>query len=204
MAECRSDPVDVDEPIAHGRPPLRGIGFLAKMVAGLALLFVIIGTAGHYYRDDLQRLGTAFVDSMGYLGMGVGTFIADGLHFPIPPQFYMLASVTGGASPLLTLAAISVGSIAGGHVAYYIAMKASRLKFILRRAAKVKTTMAAVVERWGTWAMVLGSLLPVPYSFLCYLSGLNRLPYPLFAILCVLRIPKIVAYFYLIRLGWSF
>lgn len=197
--------VIIEEPNEHHPPRLGALGWrsLVQVTLGLALLFSIVTFAGHYFRADLERVGEWFVETTGYAGMGFGTFLADGLHFPVPPQFYMLMVVIGGSSALLALGAISLGSIAGGHVAYYLALKVRNVAFIKKRAERVSGTMSGLLDRFGAWAMVLGSLMPVPYSFLCYLSGLNRLPYRLFALLCLLRIPKIVAYFYLIRAGWS-
>jgi membrane protein YqaA with SNARE-associated domain len=203
VASALADNVTVDE---SGPPPLsrkQTWKLVAQVSGGLIVLFVIVGLLGRTVRHDLEQLGLRFVDWLGYPGMGLGTFLADGLHFPIPPQFYMLAVITGGGSVSAALAWIAAGSIVGGHAAYGLAAKAGNIRFIRRRVARVQGTMARLVERWGAGAMVFGSLLPVPYSLLCYLSGLNRLPYRLFALLCLLRIPKLVAYFYLIKAGWN-
>jgi uncharacterized membrane protein YdjX (TVP38/TMEM64 family) len=67
----------------------------------------------------------------------------------------------------------------------------------------VSKTLTPLLVRYGTTAIVIASLLPVPYSFLCYFCGLNRLRYRLFAILVILRIPKILLYYWMIRAGWS-
>jgi uncharacterized membrane protein YdjX (TVP38/TMEM64 family) len=42
----------------------------------------------------------------------------------------------------------------------------------------------------------------VPYSGLCYAAGLSRLPIKGFALITLIRIPRLVAYYYLIELGW--
>ena len=204
MGDAAEDIVHVEEPIEHGHEERRPawISF-AQTAAGLAVVFITVGIAGHFVRDDLERLGRLFMDRFGYPGMALGTFMADGLHFPIPPQFYMLANITGSGTAAPALLALSIGSITGGHVARWLAEKASRLAFVRRRAAHVARRMRNLIDRFGTWAIVLASLTPVPYSFLCYLAGINRLPYRLFALLCVLRVPKIAAYYFLIQAGWS-
>jgi len=73
----------------------------------------------------------------------------------------------------------------------------------MRGADRVNRSLRKLIERYGAWALVIGSLTPVPYSFLCYLSGLNHVRYRLFAVVCLLRIPKIVVYYYLIVAGWN-
>jgi uncharacterized membrane protein YdjX (TVP38/TMEM64 family) len=38
---------------------------------------------------------------------------------------------------------------------------------------------------------------------LCYTAGLCRMPKRAFALIALLRLPKLVAYYYLVRLGWG-
>jgi hypothetical protein len=73
----------------------------AKTFLALLVVFGIVAAVGVAYRDPIERAGRWFIDVFGYAGMGFGTFLADGLHFPIPPQFYMLAVVStiGRCSP---------------------------------------------------------------------------------------------------------
>lgn len=176
---------------------------LGRSVLAIAAVFGAVALLGFTFRAELIRAGQWFIDTLGYAGMGIGTFAADGLHFPVPPQFYMLAAITRGSPARPVLSAIVIGSLAGGHLAYGLAAKARSIRFFMRGAKRVNKSLRALIDRYGVWALVIGSLTPVPYSFLCYLSGLNHVPYRFFAILCVLRIPKIVVYYYLIRVGWN-
>ena len=50
--------------------------------------------------------------------------------------------------------------------------------------------------------VVLASLSPAPYSWLCLLAGMSKLSYRLLAVACALRIPKLLTYYALVRLGW--
>lgn len=166
------------------------------------MAFGLVALLGFRFRTELAGAGQWLVEHLGYPGMGFGTFLADGLHFPIPPQFYMLAAIAKGEPTLPVLSAIVLGSLAGGHCAYALASKARAIPFFARGAERVDHTLGRLLARYGPWALVIGSLTPVPYSFLCYLSGLNHVRYRLFVIVCLLRAPKIVAYYYLIAAGW--
>jgi hypothetical protein len=73
-----------------------------KFVLGLVGLVAVVALLGHHYRGELETLGRALLDQFGYIGIALGTFIADGFHFPIPPQFYMLASIAAGWSAVGT------------------------------------------------------------------------------------------------------
>jgi uncharacterized membrane protein YdjX (TVP38/TMEM64 family) len=188
----------------HSRPSTReALRLIAKMVVGLAVLGVAVSIAAHFLRDELGAFGREIVELLGIPGMALGTMLADGLHFPIPPQFYMLAAISAGTSQVAAVAAIALGSVVGGHIAFYLAQKAGNLGFIQRQVRKVQKPLAALLEIHGTRAIVIGSLLPVPYAHLCYLMGLNRMPYRSFALLCALRIPKLVLYYSIVRFGWG-
>jgi uncharacterized membrane protein YdjX (TVP38/TMEM64 family) len=204
MAETSEADVSlVAEPWHRGPSRREALRLILKMVAGLTVFGVVISVAGNYFREPLTHFGQQIVGLLGIPGMAVGTFLADGLHFPIPPQFYMLASITSGSSQIAALAAIAAGSVAGGHLAFLIALKAGKLDFIQRQVRRVKKPLGALLEMHGTRAIVIGSLLPVPYAHLCYLMGLNHMPYRKFALLCVLRVPKLVLYYLVVRLGWG-
>src|SRR5690606_22113472 len=59
------------------------------LIAALGLVLVLARTL----KPEVEHLGRALVDHGGYVGMALGSLIADGFHFPIPPQFYMLLAI---------------------------------------------------------------------------------------------------------------
>lgn len=183
--------------------PITPFHLVGRSIFALAVAFGLVALLGFAFRAEVIHAGHWFIDKLGYTGMGVGAFVADGLHFPVPPQFYMFAAITRGSPTRPVLSAIVIGSLAGGHLAYALAAKVRSIRFFMRGAERVNKSLRRLIDRYGAWALVIGSLTPVPYSFLCYLSGLNHVPYRLFLILCLFRIPKIAAYYYLITLGWS-
>lgn len=174
-----------------------------KLVLGAAALVAIVSLLGHHFRPQLEELGRGFLDRFGYGGVALGTYIADGLHCPVPPQFYMLASIASGWSELWTIVAVCIGSMFGGLTAYGIARRASKLKFLERLLARSQKKVDWLFSRYGYWAVAIGSLTPIPYSFLCYVAGGYRMPVRIFLVLSLFRIPKVVLYFYLVKIGWA-
>lgn len=191
--------------IASGEPDRRYLALLALrwLVGVLALLAVMIALAS-YFRAPLEHVGRAFVERFGYAGMTIGTFIADGFHFPIPPQFYMLLAITSGVSQLATFAAIALGSLAGGLAGYKFAAHLAHIELVRKRLEPSRLQAQQLFDRYGYLAAVLATFLPIPYSVLCYLSGLNGLPYRVFFVLSLCRIPRLVFFFLVIRFGWHF
>ncbi len=174
-----------------------------RFVAGLLAIVVVVAVLGHAARDRCEAAARVFVDRYGYAGMALGTFLADAIHFPIPPQFYMLLSVASGVSAISTLAAIAAASLTAGVFGYGLASVIGRVEWVVKRTERTRRLLQAAIERYGVWAAVYSSLLPLPYSLLCYLSGLSRAPRGFFALVCVCRVPKLVGFYWLIRLGWQ-
>ena len=168
-------------------------------VGALIALAVVLGT---HFREPLAAIGSAFVARFGFVGMAVGAFLADGLQFPVPPQFYMFVSVAAHTPALPTLLAIAVGSLAGGAVAFSIAEHVGRIRFVAEKLARSRASVEHALARFGYWAPVLASLLPIAYSLLCYVAGANRLPWRVYFVLSACRIPRLIFFYCLIRLGW--
>jgi len=175
----------------------------ARWVLGIAAFVVGMALLASVVRDPLEALGQGFVRRFGYAGMALGTFLADGFQFPVPPQFYMLVSVSSGASPLLSLGAITIGSLAGGLVGFVGAGKLARLPVISRRLARSERLVARALDRFGYLSALLASLSPVPYSVLCLLSGAHRLGWRFFALVSLCRLPRLVFFYWVVRSSFS-
>ena len=174
-----------------------------RWAGAIAGVFVVMVALAILFREPLERVGHAFVDHFGYWGMALGTLIADGFHFPIPPQFYMLMAVTSGSSQPIALGAIAAGSLVGGFAGYSLAHRIVNWRPIARRLQRSQHVAAAAFSRFGYRAAIIASLLPIPYSVLCYLAGIQRLPRRIFAVLSLCRLPKLLMFFYMVELGWS-
>src|SRR5688572_5086694 len=87
---------------------------IVRLLLGVVLVLGLVAVAAHNFRAELEAVGRAFVEHLGYWGMGVGTLLADGFHFPVPPQFYMLLAISSGASLPIAMSVITAASLLGG------------------------------------------------------------------------------------------
>lgn len=175
---------------------------LVRVVLGLCVLLLATAVVAHAFRSELEAIGRGFVDRFGVTGMALGTMISDASHIPIPPQFYMLMGITSGVPAITTLAAVNIGSFFGGWIAYFLARRFSRFGWFERRLARPRELSQRVFERYGSWAPVVASFLPLTYAALCYLCGLSGLSKRGFALVTLIRVPRLIAYYYLVQLGW--
>jgi membrane protein YqaA with SNARE-associated domain len=189
MSLSAETPVDPDAHPPSDTSTLAGL--LLRWMLALGTLLVLAFLLGRWFRPELEGMGRSFVERYGLWGMAFGTLIADGVHFPVPPQFYMLMSIASGGPQLGAFVTVTAASLAGGCVA--LAKK-------LARSSRVVTELYA---RHGYRVVLIASLTPIAFSVLCYASGLCHLPKRAFLLVALLRIPKLAAYYYLVRLGWG-
>jgi membrane protein YqaA with SNARE-associated domain len=189
---------------APSRPRSR-VALIVRFALGLAALLVVVVLLVSAVRPELEQVGKWFVDRFGLAGVAAGTFIADGFHFPVPPQFYMLLATAARSDPLTVVAATSGGSLLGGAIGFQVARRLGRIRALSRWVERMGGNAAAhlVGQRYPYRSAVLASLSPVAFSVLCYLAGLFGVRRGPFLVLLALRIPKIVLYYYLVRIGWS-
>lgn len=173
-----------------------------RMLGELLTLLLVVSSLSFVAREQCERLARTFWQSFGYAGLGLGTFLADAFQFPVPPQFYMLLGEMSGASRVSAFAAIAPASVVAGAVGYELSQRLGELRWVARRTQRWRAPLHAAFERYGYRTAFVASLLPIPYSLLCYLAGLNRMPRRFLALLAVCRVPKLVLFFVLVALGW--
>jgi membrane protein YqaA with SNARE-associated domain len=174
-----------------------------RFMVGLLIIVLVVGTLAHLARPQCESVARGFVAAYGYWGMALGTLLADGFHFPIPPQFYMFLAIASQASAAQSLASIVAASLLAGVLGYQSARFFSHSAWIAKHTAGSRRVLERAFRRFGARAALFASLLPIPYSVLCYLAGLNRMPQRFLALLCLCRIPKLFVFWWLVRWGWS-
>lgn len=174
-----------------------------RVVASCVLLLGIVSFVGWAFRAELSRFGTWFVDRFGFAGIAAGAFLADGLHFPIPPQFYLLTGIAGGHATAIVIAAVLVGSELGGLTAFALARALGRAPVVARRLEKTRLLLNGLIERRGYFGLAVATLLPLSFCLLCMASGAMRLPYKAYGVLAVMRVPRILLSYLVIVLAWQ-
>jgi membrane protein YqaA with SNARE-associated domain len=179
------------------------VGLVVRFVAALVIVSVAVALLGYFVREPAAALARGFVGRFGIWGMMLGTLMADGLHFPVPPQFYMLLAVASNTPAYLAFPAIALASILSGCLGYQLASWASRLGWLAKRTERYRAMLLQAYQRRGYRTALVASLLPIPYSVLCYLAGLNRLPAPFLVLVGLCRVPKLLGFYGLVYMGWS-
>ncbi|MFO0642680.1 MAG: VTT domain-containing protein [Polyangiaceae bacterium] len=189
-------------------PPARAPGrevarLVAQVVVPLGVLFLGVSVVATLFRQELRTLGEAFVHRFGYAGMAFGAFVSDAFNFPIPPQFYMLTSVAAGAPQVPSVLVVCAASVVAANVAYFVAGTLAKVPFVARRIEAARPTIDPLFAKYGYYAVAIGAMSPIPFSLLCYVAGLYKVPYRIYALLVLMRVPRLLVFYALIRLGWG-
>lgn len=168
----------------------------------MTLLLASIALLGWALRDELERFGRWFVETLGPFGMALGSFLADGLHFPLPPQFYLLTALAGGTGFAIAFPSVLAGSVAGGLVSFTLGRRAVQSRWLERQTRTSRRVVEALVLRYGLFGVALAGLLPISFFVLCAIGGVMHLRYRAYAVLALMRVPRLLGSYALIVLAW--
>ncbi|WGK64531.1 YqaA family protein [Croceiramulus getboli] len=147
----------------------------------------------HYLVIDLNELLGSITTSFSTLGILLTFFASESILGLIPPEIFIAWS-DGTSQPLFYLCLIALLSYLGGVVSYFIGNIGCRIPSVhrtleLRMAKHLKNT-----RKWGGFLIVVGALLPVPFSLTSMAAGMIKFPFLSFLSFGLLRIVRIFIY----------
>lgn len=173
-----------------------------RFLGGFLLFAFVLALVSTLLHSELEHYGRWFVGHFGAAGMALGAFLADGVHFPLPPQFYLVVGVAGGFSRGVALASVIGGSALGGLLAFAIGRRGSGMRFLRERVKGPRVLVERLISRHGYWGLVLAALLPISYWVLCSMAGVLRMPYRAYGVLALMRVPRLLLSYAIIVLAW--
>jgi membrane protein YqaA with SNARE-associated domain len=169
---------------------------------GVLLLMAAFSVLGVALREPVTRAAEVWVNVTGLGGMFLAIGVLDSVPSPIPPDIFTGFAYVGGLDFWAIAAVASLASVSGGTAAWAVARRFSETDWFKRFIHGRGAQPYALVKRYGTVALVLGAVSPLPFSLTCYAAGTLKMPYPRFFAVAMLRAPRILFYLALIRLGW--
>lgn len=176
---------------------------ILHMVIGLVLLVGVVALLSWRFRAPLEHFGREFVEHFGVLGVAGGSFLADGVHFPLPPQFYLLAGEAGGMARPVAVTSALIGSVLGGLAAFAAARRAASWRVVATRGKTAKRVVSTLFQKHGYLGIVLAGTLPISFWVLCTMSGVLRLPWRAYGVLALMRVPRLLLSYAVIVAAWG-
>lgn len=174
-----------------------------RTMGGFVLLTLLMIAGSFWLRKELTVAGVLFVEKLGLAGVFLGIVAADGFTCPVPPAAYIAAAVTGGGRAVPLLLVACAASLLGGTIAFHLGKLSEQLRWLKVRVDPLRARTEAMLSRGGIVAIMLAGWTPIPFSMLCVSAGVFRLPFWKFTLILLMRVPRIVLYYFAIVAGWT-
>lgn len=143
--------------------------------------FTLIGIVGLIYLYvgiDVRHLISLTVAKTAELGYGfvfLISFLSDLLPQPIGPDIPIISGVLGGLNIWLVILSATVASICASFIGYFLGRKFGSRGFRIFYGSKGFRKAREKYDKIGKLALLFGSITPVPYVPLCWISGTFQL-----------------------------
>ena len=141
---------------------------IVLIVAGLLLFNKYV----YNLNDGLQTMTETF-STAGVLAV---FFISETLLGLIPPEIFIAWSKKTD-DPVVTLAILATLSYTGGLITFFIGKASLRIKSFKNYLETKLMSQLKNTSKWGGFLIVVGALLPIPFSITCLTAGMIKYPF---------------------------
>lgn len=147
---------------------------LKKAIIPVVLVVVGIVLFNKYVYNINEGL-QAITETFSRTGILIIFFTSESILGLIPPEIFIAWSKKTD-DPVLTLSILALLSYTGGIISYFIGKAALHIQVVknwleVKMAKHLKNT-----SKWGGFLIVVGALLPIPFSITCMAGGLIKYP----------------------------
>ncbi len=122
--------------------------------------------------DGLQTMTETF-STIGVLAV---FFTSETLLGLIPPEIFIAWSKKTD-DPIVTLAVLATLSYTGGLITFFIGKASLRIKTFKNYLETKLMSQLKNTSKWGGFLIVVGALLPIPFSITCLTAGMIKYPF---------------------------
>jgi membrane protein YqaA with SNARE-associated domain len=148
---------------------------LRKSIIPIALVVIGLILFNKYVyniNDGLQHMTETF-STFGVLTV---FFISETLLGLVPPEIFIAWSKKTD-DPIVTLAILATLSYTGGLITFFIGRASLRIiSFRIYLETKL-TRHLKNTSKWGGFLIIVGALLPIPFSITCLTAGMIKYPF---------------------------
>jgi len=171
-------------------------GFLgSSLLKAIPLIVLFIGglLAIHFYVIDVNVLLSKMTETFPAFGILSVFFISESILGLIPPEIFIAWS-SKSATPIFHLSLLALLSYAGGVVSYFIGKAITKIPSVteyleVKMAKHIRNT-----RKWGGFLIIVGALLPIPYSLTTMTAGIINYPLKSLLFFVTLRLLRFYIY----------
>jgi membrane protein YqaA with SNARE-associated domain len=165
--------------------------------------FLIVYSIGLFFvRDSYNLIGDWVISNLGYVGIALFVFLTDMLIVPMSVD--ILYPFVLRWDPVKLILTMSVASVLGGYAGYWIGRLLGRLPIIRRFTESFSADGSKLIHKYGVWAVAIAGFTPIPFSTICWMTGMLKVTHWQVALAALSRFPRIIIYYLIFRGGLSF
>ncbi len=174
--------------------------YLLRTLVSLFILTALVALLMFFYGNQVTTFTQWVLDTIGLGGIVLLIFITDSVVSPFPPDSVLLLLSQSALKPdwFWVVPLIGTVSTTAGMTGYAGGRLLANGKWGNTLFGKFRETRGPLIKRYGFWAVTLGALTPLPFSITCWSSGLLKVPFRKVWPATLLRIPRYVAYYWVI------
>ncbi|MFL3662180.1 MAG: YqaA family protein [Polaribacter sp.] len=128
------------------------------------------------YVYDINKGLETLTETFSSLGILITFFVSETILGLIPPEIF-IAWTKKTTSPVFNLALLATLSYCGGLLSYFLGKMTLKIKSVkiyleVKMAENLKNT-----KKWGGFLIIVGALLPLPFSVACLAAGMIKYPF---------------------------
>ncbi len=172
---------------------------IKKMILLIVFFILFFLLLFAFLRPQMLSIASWVTETLGYLGIFLYALFVDMLIVPLTVDVvFPFASNYQTIPFLLTL---SLGSSLGGIGGYMIGRLLGHLKIVKVLTSRFSKDAEQLIKKYGVWAVVIAGLTPIPFSTVCWISGMFKVHFSYMALATLSRVPRMVLYYMAVQAG---
>ncbi len=141
-------------------------------ITGIILAIFLFNKYVYNINDGLHH----FTETFSRVTILIVFFISETLLGLIPPEIF-IAWTKKTNEPILNLAFLATLSYSGGLISYFLGRMTLKIETIKEYLEVKMAKSLANIRKWGGILILVGALLPLPFSIACVAAGMIKYPF---------------------------
>ena len=165
---------------------------LAKVVVPMLLLIGALWVI-HEFVIDFGDLFTSITTTYNPIIILAVFFVSESFLGLVPPEIF-IAWADKTESPIFYLSMLALLSYTGGIISFFIGKSASKIPSVYRYFSIKMNKHVKMIRKWGGFLIVIGALLPIPFSITSMAAGLIHYQFKYYLLFGLLRFVRFYLY----------
>lgn len=157
------------------------------------ILFIVALWIVHAFVIDFDDLFTSITTTFSPIAILSVFFASESILGLIPPEIF-IAWADQTQTPIFYLTMLATLSYAGGIISYFIGRAIANMPSVYEYLELKMYKHVKMIRKWGGFLIVVGALLPIPFSMTSIAAGLIKYDFKHYLLFGLLRFVRFYLY----------